>query len=60
MKAWFGPLRTLHNPPAEALDMQVSAFGPMKKGDVLQITIPVADEMVLTKGMEIRVKVLIT
>lgn len=40
--------------------MQVSAFGPMKKGDVLQITIPVADEMVLTKGMEIRVKVLIT
>jgi hypothetical protein len=60
MTAWFGQLKTRHNPPVEALDMNVSVFGPVKKGDIIEITIPVLKEMILTPGMVIRVKVVIT
>jgi len=59
MSAWFGQLKTRHNPPVEALDMDVSVFGPITKGDVIQVTIPVLKEMILTEGMELRVKVVI-
>ena len=60
MTAWFGQLKTRHNPPVEALDMNASVFGPITKGDTIQVTIPVLKEMILTPGMEIRVKVVIT
>lgn len=57
MTDWFGPIRTRHNPPPEALEMEVPFWGPMKKGDVLAITIPATKDMILSKGMEIHLKV---
>ena len=59
MTAWFGQLKTRHNPPEEALHMEVPVFGPITKGDTIQIIIPVQKEMILTEGMEIRVMVVV-
>lgn len=56
---WFGRPSTRFNPPLEALSMEVKVPGGVRfdKGESLLVTIPVDRDMVLNKGMEIKVTV---